>query len=601
VDLTYRLVVDMSARGTLGPSLDTLGRRGSDLDGLFGRLGQGASAIGGKLSSAFEGAVEKAADLAATVATLGAAAGFGAVTYGVAHLNNELEKTQISLAAIFGANGQTADMTQGMRRAADVMNDMRKDAAQLPGEFKDLVGIFQTAAIPAFRAGMNIDSVRTLSSKVMAVGAITSLPMAQTAREFAMLMEGRAGAHNVLGMRLAGLSGDAAHQFNAKLPAERVKVLTQALDKFAPAIAIYANSFDGLSSTMVDNAKRFLGVGTSGLFEKVKGAMAEANAWYDKNQDSAMGWARTLGFHLEHGWDVGRRKIEEWGPLIVHFAEAAEGRLARISVRIGPVIERLEGGAKGLLANPERTLDKLGTVGALYGASKVAGPLTSLAGEAGGLFAAAPEVGAAVAVGGAGIAAGVYAILDAVEHNEHAAANLGEAGEHLGVAVERIGHAFEVAGPLIDLYGTLLTNALELMAHGVEIAAKVIAEAADHAKAQWDLVFHPYGDAPEKAQQAADQKLNDEMMAEIRKRRDVEVDPRLGAMARAALEQAQKAPKTVTGAGGGGGGTHIQRVEIVVSSNQDPSRIARLTVERLQEISRFPTSSRNVRNFSATR
>jgi hypothetical protein len=58
-------------------------------------------------------------------------------------------------------------------------------------------------------------------------------------------------------------------------------------------------------------------------------------------------------------------------------------------------------------------------------------------------------------------------------------------------------------------------------------------------------------------------------------------------------------PKTKTGAGGGGGGTHIQKVEIVVTTNQEPSRIARLTVEKLQDISRFATSSPKTRhNFS---
>jgi hypothetical protein len=42
----------------------------------------------------------------------------------------------------------------------------------------------------------------------------------------------------------------------------------------------------------------------------------------------------------------------------------------------------------------------------------------------------------------------------------------------------------------------------------------------------------------------------------------------------------------------GGGGTNIQKVEIVVTSNQDPERIARLTVEKLKDLSRYPTSSR---------
>jgi hypothetical protein len=56
-----------------------------------------------------------------------------------------------------------------------------------------------------------------------------------------------------------------------------------------------------------------------------------------------------------------------------------------------------------------------------------------------------------------------------------------------------------------------------------------------------------------------------------------------------------------TGAGGGGGGTHIQKVEIVVSSNQDPSHIARVVGARLSELARHPRASRSVPNYSASR
>lgn len=60
-------------------------------------------------------------------------------------------------------------------------------------------------------------------------------------------------------------------------------------------------------------------------------------------------------------------------------------------------------------------------------------------------------------------------------------------------------------------------------------------------------------------------------------------------------------PSTKKGAGGGGGGTHIQKVEIVVSSNQDPSRIARMVGDHLEKLSRFPTSTRFATNPSAPR
>src|SRR5690348_13283933 len=55
----------------------------------------------------FTGVVEKAGMLAISLREAGLAAGVGAVTYGVVGLNKELETTQVSLAAVLNANGQS--------------------------------------------------------------------------------------------------------------------------------------------------------------------------------------------------------------------------------------------------------------------------------------------------------------------------------------------------------------------------------------------------------------------------------------------------------------------------------------------------------------
>jgi hypothetical protein len=67
------------------------------------------------------------------------------------------------------------------------------------------------------------------------------------------------------------------------------------------------------------------------------------------------------------------------------------------------------------------------------------------------------------------------------------------------------------------------------------------------------------------------------------------------------MSEAQKKLAPKPGAGGGGGGTNIQKVEIVVSSNEEPSRIARRVVDMLADIGRHPTASRHAPNFSRAR
>ena len=169
-------------------------------------------------------------------------------------------------------------MPEGMSVASSVMAQMRKDAAALPGEFRDLVGIFKTISVPGFQAGASIDQIRSLAAQAMAVSQVMGLPMEQASREMAMLLEGRAGApHNVLGMRMAGLGGERAEAFNKMPAADRLETVRKELEKFAPAIEAYSHSFEGLSSTLVDNAKRFLGLATAPIFDRIKGVLSDAN------------------------------------------------------------------------------------------------------------------------------------------------------------------------------------------------------------------------------------------------------------------------------------------------------------------------------------
>jgi hypothetical protein len=50
---------------------------------------------------------------------------------------------------------------------------------------------------------------------------------------------------------------------------------------------------------------------------------------------------------------------------------------------------------------------------------------------------------------------------------------------------------------------------------------------------------------------------------------------------------------------GGAGATNIQKVEIVVTSNQNPSRIARTVTDELAKLSRLRRSSPDVVNYAA--
>jgi hypothetical protein len=642
-DVTYRVAIELATSGNLHSEI---GRSISKLDGLGGmlsRIGSEASTLAGSLAGAFEGAVEGAASLAASLLKVGAAAAFGTVAYGTLLLNKELENTQIALAAIFGANGITASMPEGMGVAADVMSQMRKDAAALPGEFRDLVGIFKTVAIPGFQAGASINELRDLSAQAMAVSQVMGLGTEQTARELAMLLEGRAGAHNVLGMRLAGLGGERAEAFNKLPAAERLERVRKELEKFAPAIEAYSHSFEGLSSTLVDNAKRFLSLATTPLFERIKGVLSDANGWFDANQDKVALWASLLGDWLGGAFDVAKDKINEWWPHIEAFAEHAYERIASIWQRVGPLVESVADRAAKLLGD-DKTLDRLEQIGLLYAGTKGAGMLSGLlpsipglagfdslvkssgiagkvapegsfldssagrfrdlmsgqfvAGEAGGLLELLSNpvtIGAAAAAALllvdalVGIAGAMHALADETSsYHEFAVSLWDDIQAHAGGAIDTLMHAWRELEPYVlevaDSAGVQLLEALKLLAMGAESAAHQI----EFAARMFGTLMDALGIAPG---------------ARGHSRMAAGLHPDRGGLHEAgtAMADALEKHRVKTGAGGGGGGVHVARVEITVSSNQDPNRVARVIASHLADLARYRKSSAYVPNFSASR
>lgn len=594
-DMTYRLVVDLSTRGSMAAQLQTMGSMAGRVDNSLVGLKSTASSLG----SAFESVGDKIAGIAASAAKLGAVGVVGAVGYGVAHLNDQLEQTKISLAAIFSANGVASDMPGGLTLAKSVLADMRKDAAALPGEFSDLVGIFRSASVPGFQAGASVERLEKISANAMAAAAVTGIHMDQAGRELAQLMEGRAGAHNVLGLRLAGLAGDKAEHFNKLSGGERLKVLETELAKYSDSIAVFGESFNAQKSALFDAAKNYLAKGTSGIFEQSKKAMNDVNKWIEMNGTRLDHMASLVGHKLEDGFDFGRRKIAEWTPAIITFAANANREIHSIIARVEPLIDRLEPKMKKALADPD-LFKRLEHGAMLYSGLKVGGAVAPMIGSLGGGGAMLGAAGPAIVVL-AGAAAALHVLTDetalfhaaASESFARIRASAGGAFEHLGNTVERVG---PLALRVADIFGTTVIVSLEAGVRTLEIYAKGI-----------DLVTAAVGkglgDLADKIKIFSGDTID--LRAAFAK--DGEHLKRVEAglygtefVGRRSVRENEDRQKTKTGAGGGGGGTHIQKVEIVVSSNQDPSRIARLTVEKLQDINRFPTSSPKARNWGAS-
>lgn len=586
-------------------------------DSLLGRfrgISSAASEIGGRLSDAFTGAVEKAADIAMTLGKLGAVAGIGAAVYGVASLNSELEKTQIALADIFTANGVTANLTDGMGMASGMMAQIRKDAAALPGETSDLAQIFKMAAIPGIQAGADPKALEKLSANAMAFGmGVANLDGATVARELSMLISGRAGSHNVLGLQLAALGGDKAKEFNHMSSSQRLAVLTKEFEKHAGSIKLFSASFEGLSSTLKDNAKLFLASATKPLFDHVKGTLGAMNGWFEGDGKGHIGtFAGMLGDRLAEAWDTGVNAIERWWPAIRTFALAAYEEIAGIWKNIEPTVARIGASIRESLGDGS-AIDRIENVLKLYAAMKVGTPMmgafssgASMLGGGGGVGLAAGALGSAAALIALAAAAGeAKALYDQSSENHKAAV---DAASSLASSFDGLVAQLNISvSPALERFGIGATNYAATLVRSLtpntaaqddqEEYASYLATmsklqrgggrgdliAAEDARHLQYIKDHPH--------------LNDTEGVSI----DRNMDLGAGTFVKRMGESIAEAQHKVTPKLHGGGGTNIAHLQINVNGNDSPSRVARIVMQKIAETSRYPTSSRNATNWTAGR
>lgn len=679
-----------------------------------------ASAYAGKFTTHLRAAGSAAAGLygqvigvadrvAGAAFTMGKWAAFGAVgagiaatTYGVMGLNNQLEKTTISLGAIFKAQGASPTLPAGLRLAENTIAKMREDAAKLPGEFSDLINIFTTASIPGLQSGASVKEFADLSARVMAAGVVASMPLDQVGREFAMLLQGRSGAHNVFGMRLLGLAGDAAETFNKKAAPERLSIISKELDKYGDALDEFGKSFEGRFTTAIDAGKNLLRIGTAPLFERAKDSFGSITAWLLSGNAEQV--ARNVGARLADGFEWAKEKIAEWWPAIQAFGENAFVRITQIWEDAQPYVERFGTALQTALKDPG-TIDKLITLLKLYVAAKVGGAAIgvganllgvgtnlALAGKAAGFFG-----GGAVATAGGAAASGVAATggvagAGATAAGAAGAGTVGAAGA--GVAASTAGTGLLAGGGVAGLATTAGSIAGALVGVGAAAfqlnelrkdiasgwkpgmslleAGRNMSEERRASNRNWQMpeilgggILVDEGDRRAIAEWASREidarystvegmdymrdrlealasiaETSSDPLARLREeyysnavaaadaRRAVEgladgvgvaadsimasigiMNGTMGGMLGEAGDvirglHAQYLPKGGEGAkgtarhGGGGGGTNIQKVEIVVTSNQDPSRIARVVADELGKVAKHRGSSRYAPNYS---
>ncbi|MDE2040689.1 MAG: hypothetical protein KGO96_14240 [Elusimicrobia bacterium] len=595
MDSLYRVILSLESQGNLGTNVGHLTQKLHEAHGGVSHLREGLSSMG----EALERVADKAFEVTKHIAEIGLGAGLAAAAYGVAHLNRSLEETNLSLATVFQTQGFASNFNDALKLSQEQLGKMKQDVKSLPGDLGQLSDIMKMIATPAAQGGANADQIRALAGRGMLVSRILGVPQEVAARELAQLFAGRAGSHNILGGRM-GLVGEEAQRFNKESAQQRVAEITKLFNTPAmnSAAEAFSHTWTAQITTLADNTKYLmLAPATSGLFERVKHSIEEVNGYIDSHKQKIEEVASLVNRRLVSAWDelesIVKRLAPIVGPMLDKIAHMQPAELGHYVERAGEAMLGAKIGGM-LLSGAGSALGMVGRFGAMGGGGAMAG-LGAMAGEA------LPALGAAAVVAAPAIiaAAGAFDILtdknsvyhaEAVNTAEDIGQVWGRVGENLQRALLPAEHASE---RVADKMGILALEGLDkaaIYAERVTIMLDHLSEGMGHFA---DVLKYGLG------QLEAIKKFRETQPEELTTP-TIDKDVGLLHLIRMAPHEGPGAGKSgaKTGAGGGGGGTNIQKVEIVVKGNDDPSRVARLTVKELEKFARNPRQSRYVPEYS---
>jgi hypothetical protein len=585
-----------------------------------------AKNFSGAFNNAFDSVASSLASGVGAVATgIGAAltAGFGLGLREMMRFNEEMENSQISIAAISRATGESSNMANGLRIASTTVAQMRKDAALLPGSFSDLTKIVQYISPALGRAGIGMTGSASIGGRIMAASKIEGISPDVAAREFAALVEGRATSRMPLFAKMLPLLQEYGinntKEFNAKDEGTRTRLASMGIEKFTgrlddpnSAIGVFSRSWNAVKETAIDNVRMSVGAVGGNLFEHIKDKVAEFNDIKSGKRGLAVleKWGRfgedvseQLVNGFEKAFKLGADFLKsDWIPLVRNFTKelwwGVHGTLKRMENLFGGT-----GRLKHFLGDP-LAFEKIAHAASMLAALRVgssalgagAGMVPGLIGAFGGGAAGAGAL-AAAAVPAIGVLA-IFAV--AVEGAVHAVTDTSSAfhsvarylatdfGHSLKGIATNFAKVWDNIEPIRDLLGTVLLGGLTVLGKGVEYLTSIIVDGTNVMRASFDYIRNLYD--PKSGRLANDQAADDAaMLEELHGKRNTEymMHKVFDTNAFGELEKNTKVPNHTT---------HIHNVNIAVNSNQDPNRIARKTASIMFDYARNPRTALNSGN-----
>lgn len=324
---------------------------GGVIDSFFIALGFKPDTSGLK---AFQRDAEEAKQSILSIGTALTAFAAGFAVKEIAKIGSDFEQTRIQVAGFFTALGQSTDFDSALGDADEAMQMISAAAATLPGEAEEYQQVFMdTFSFVKGAVGGTIKEMTDFTNQLTAIGKAGKMDAGQIAREADELLspgKGRAMTRNRLWMqllplmrRLEGQAHLTSEEFNAMTETKRADLMRRSFAGLQPMLLASAKTFDAMWGAAVSGAKKFVRVGTAGLFEKIKRALMQLNGLFfdEKFNFTALGQSIVdTGKHLismvGNVVDFGIATVKWMGKSVV-VTTALKGGLVLLGIALGAV------------------------------------------------------------------------------------------------------------------------------------------------------------------------------------------------------------------------------------------------------------------------
>lgn len=635
----YQVVVNYSSTGDLSGGLE------KGLAKAKGKTSEFVADFASSFNSAFDSVASSIASKLADIGKVAAVAIGAGIAKGISDgikFNQESEDAALSIGSVFNMTGETKSFNEGLNLASRTIIQMRKDAQTLPGEFSDLMEIMQRIAPSGKGVGLDAWGTEHLAAQTMLGASMLGMnghgQMQLAGREMSAILDGRATERMPLFAKLN--LGDSA-SFNKLSGTDRLKKVNHNLGELNEGKDAVMGSWSTISSNISDKMHQFAGGVTTGLFEhakemfkrpEVREGMSEEELYttrkkqldFDIKKEKLDNFINVTGVRIQNfvtkAFDDSIAAIEKWAPAAGNFITTMENGFKKVFSQFEGTFGNIGDGLFKFLNDPG-AFDKMAHVLSQMVALRAAGGALSMAPQIGGaanwfmkplmglpnaglvgknmggslaleeaaassaaLGAAAWPAAAAIALAAVGAAGFASALTDGSSafHNFSQEELAGAAKAAKGAAAG-MGELWDKTKPLAELLGVTMFASWE----GGLIAINKFIEAlnwvGDHMK---DGFFQAYGFGKKVKDPAED------IANQIREDNEK--------LMNANTTTPSLFNKLLDGSIGNGDNDKIKppkvhqtihKVEIKVEGNEDPDRVADLTLKKLQDLASNPKTS----------